>query len=75
MLCVVQNIAAVDDDAADHGIKEIQNCIKAVMNGSYKKRMILVSNLHQVKLLQCMKKMDWQRICNQFDLSEPSFLV
>ena len=49
MSYVIENLAVVNE-AAEYGVKDIQDYANASMDGSSGERLILVSNSHRVKL-------------------------
>ena len=54
MLAVVKNVAVVND-AAERGVKDIQDYANAARDGAHKGRIVLVSNSHRAKLPQFLK--------------------
>ncbi len=51
---IVRNLAVVND-AAERGVKDIQDYANAAMDGTCRERIVLVSNSHHVKIPQFLK--------------------
>ena len=54
MMLVVENLAVVND-AAERGVKDIQDYANAARDGSSHERIILMSNSHRIKLPKFLK--------------------